>query len=201
MEYLELSKKDVEKISRDLAQKVKKQYDIDAVIFIARGAYQIGVAVADELGCPLIEIKAQRVGGGFKSFIKKFLEILPKFVKIKLRRIEINSGFHGKKTDRKISINEKQWKKYKDSKNILIVDDSIDTGNSMLLVKKYTEQYFSDSNVYIACLNVLDKGLEVIKPDFYLYTNTMLSGPWSNDSKYHAEFLKEYEEFERKYNE
>ena len=170
------------------------------VIFIARGSYQIGDVISKELNCPLLEVFAKRKGNKLKNIFKPFLKIIPSKMKEKLRKVEFNSNFHEKKQDRIVSYDEKKWKKYIGKQNILIVDDSVDTGNSMLQVKNVVQNYFKDSNIKIAALNCFKKSEKIIKTDYFIYEDTMLNGPWSNDSKYNKEFIKMYNNYKKENN-
>ena len=72
--------------------------------------------------------------------------------------------------------------KAKSIKNILIVDDAIDTGKTMFIVKNNLKQKFPEAKIEIAVLAwTIDSS--IVKPDYYLYKNTLLRFPWSNDYK------------------
>nr|WP_262916858.1 phosphoribosyltransferase domain-containing protein [Aestuariivivens insulae] len=66
--------------------------------------------------------------------------------------------------------------------NILIVDDAIDTGRTMHLVKNNLEEQFPEANIKIAVLSwTLEES--IIKPDFYIFKNVLVRFPWSKDYK------------------
>ena len=192
MNYQELSIKKLEKENKKLFSLVKKKYDFDCIIFIAKGAFLIGKSLSDLAGVPLLEIFATRKGGKLKKTLNPILKIIPEKLKIYLRKKEMNSNVHTKNSDREIKYDTEKWEKHKKAKRILIVDDSIDTGYSALLVKEAISKFFSKSDVKFAVINYFDKAKDVFEPDFYLYKNTMIKGPWSNDSKENKEFLKKY---------
>lgn len=116
----------------------------------------------------------------------------------KLREKEVNSNIHEKNSDRSVSFNKILWSKYKNCKKILIVDDSVDTGYSLLYVKKAVENEFKNSEVRLATLNCFKKSSNIIKTNYYIYEDTMLKGPWSNDSKENKKYLEEYMEWHNK---
>ena len=198
MELLELSSKNLEKIDKKLYEKIIKEYNYDLVIFIARGSYQIGKDLAKFNKAPLTEIFATRKGGKFKKMIRPLLQIIPKKIKKCLREKEFNSNIHEKNFEREISYNEEIWKNYKECKNILLVDDSVDTGYSIKFTKEAIEKFFVKSTVKVAALNCFEKSKKIVKTDFYIYKDTMLKGPWSNDSKENKEYLKKYGEWHEK---
>ena len=192
MDYIELSLKNVEEKSKELAKKISLEYNPDVVVFISRGAYQIGKVMANYYNVPLLEIFAKRKVGKLKKFISPFLKIIPKGLKKFLREKEFNSNIHVSRNERNVFFDEEKWKEYKNKKNILLVDDSVDTGNTIFQVKNVIEQYFDGAEVVVAALNVFSKSENIIKIDYCLWKETMLNGPWSNDSIENKEFIKMY---------
>lgn len=198
MDYLELSKKNVQEKSKELFTKIKDDdYNFELVIFIARGALYIGQEISKLNNVPLLEIKATRKTSFLKSIIKPIMKLIPKNILIYMRKKEMNSNYHEKNSERKVDFNHKQFQKYKKVKKIIIVDDSIDSGNTILEVKKVLEDFFDEAEFKIAALNYMKK--TIIKPEYYIFSDTMLNGPWSNDSKYNKEFIKKYEEWKKEY--
>lgn len=195
MNYIELSRENVRNECIRFEKNIKNEYEYDLIIFVAKGAYYIGKFLSEIDGTPLLMISATRKGSSLKKFLKPFFKLVPKKAQIFLREKEMNSNYHKKNNDRLISFDDKKWNKYKNRKNILIVDDSIDTGNSIEQVYKVVQNYYSDSNVEVAVFNCMDKS--TFKPKFTLYTNTMINGPWSSDSKYNKEFIEQYEDWKK----
>ena len=201
MEYIELSLEKVKEKTIELNEIIKKnKYDYDIVIFIAKGSYPIAKKLSEINKVPLLEISATRKGGKLKKMLKPFMRIVPQGILIKLRKKEMNSTYHETNKDRNVSFLVENYENYKHKKKILLVDDSVDSGYSIIEVKKVLEKFFKNSEIKVAVFNTMNKS--IIKPDFTLYKDTMICGPWSNDSKYHKLFLKEYEkwkcEYERK---
>lgn len=196
MELLELSRKKLTEENKKLYEKVIKDYNYDLVIFIARGSYLIGKDLADLNNVPLLEVFASRKGGKLKKIISPILKIIPKGIKNILRKKEFNSNYHEKNSERSIRYNEEIWNKYKDSKRVLLVDDSVDTGYSIKYAKEAIEKFFKKATVKVAAINYFEKSTKIVNTDFYLYSEKMLLGPWSNDSKENKEYLKEYEKWE-----
>ena len=199
MESIELSLESSQAESKRLAEKICKEYKYDLVIFIAKGSYTIGKELADFNKCKLIEIKATRQRNSIKEKLKKVLNILPKKVKKVLRNIEFNSNMHEKIVERKISYDEQIWQRYTECKKIILVDDSVDTGHSMKQCKEVVEQYFKNSEIKLAALNVFSKSEKVVNVNYYLYKDKLLEGPWSNDSKENDKFVQLYKEYKETY--
>lgn len=193
MNYIELSLKDVENRSIELYDKISLSYKFDLVIFIAKGSYTIGKKISELANCPLLEIKASRKGNKLKKMMSPFLKLIPKKIKMYLRNKEVKSNLHDKNTERNVIYDREWWSKYKDSKNIILVDDSVDTGYSIKACKDEVERFFPNSNIKVAVFNYFEKSVDIIKVDYYIFKETMMNGPWSNDSRYHSSFIKEYD--------
>lgn len=190
MDYIELSKENVKEKCIIFNKIIKEEYNFDLIIFVEKGAFYIGKYLSEESRKPLLSISATRKGNGLKKFIKPILKIIPQKIQIYLRKKEMESNYHKKKSERIISFDKNIWKGFKDKKNILLVDDSIDTGNSIEQVYNAIKSYYKDSNVEVAVFNCMDKA--TFKPKFTLYKNTMINGPWSSDSKYNKHFMEDY---------
>lgn len=191
MNSIELSIKDTEEISRQLAVNIAKDFKPDIVVFIARGSYIIGNTISKYFGVPLVEIFAVRRGNKLKDALSPFLKLIPSKIKKCLRKRELKSTIHQKNPDRKVYLGSDS-SQLKNADNILIVDDSVDTGNTAKQVYRFIIDNFGDKNVKFACLNVFDGSEKVFKVDYSLYKNYVLIGPWSKDSKFYNEFIKRY---------
>ena len=68
------------------------------------------------------------------------------------------------------------------NKKVLIVDDAIDSGETVLVIKSVLEEQFENIEVKVA---VITKTLKYsyIEPDFCLFKNVLIRFPWSNDFK------------------
>lgn len=198
MNYIELSIENVEEKTYELYERIKNNYQYDLVVFIAKGSYLIGKKLAEIKQVPLLEIHATRKGGSFKKLIKPIVGLLPNKILIKLREIEFLSDYHKKNKERKIHFEKNIYNKYKDSKKILLVDDSIDFGNSVIGTKTALEVFFQEAEIKVAVFNVMKKS--AIRPDFCLFEDKMLNGPWSIDSKENATHIKLYKNWKKNQN-
>lgn len=193
MNYIELSEESTRTESRTLARKIAENFKPEIVIFVAKGSYYIGDEIAKYFNVPLIEIKAERQSGKIKKIIAPILKLIPSFIKKQLREIEVKSNVHKVKSERKISLEKDNIEKLMKCKNILLVDDSIDTGNTIKQIVNFLDKY--KLNIKTAGLNVFTMSEEIIKIDYYNYKDTLLNGPWSNDSKYYKKFMEDYKKF------
>ena len=197
MNYVELSSKEVDNITIKLYKKITKSYRFDLVIFVAKGSYSIGKKLSELANCPLLEIKASRKGNIFKKIISPFLKLIPKRIKMYLRSKEVKSNVHEKNIERNLIYDKNLWNQYIKSKNIILVDDSVDTGYSIKACKEEIERFFPNSNIKVAAFNYFEKSKDITTTDYSIYKETMMNGPWSNDSKYHKEFLEEYDNWNK----
>lgn len=195
MDCIELSIENLKKENSKLYNIIKKEYDYDCVIFVAKGAYLIGKDLAELNNCPLLEIHAERKGGKFKNIISPFLKFVPKKIRIKLRKKEVNSNYHSENSNRNVFYDESIYKKYSKCKKILLVDDSVDTGNTISSIVNFLKVIFKKSTIKVAAYNVFDSSKDIVTIDYNIYNNYIIIGPWSNDSKEHSKYKKMYNEW------
>lgn len=186
-----LASEEVADMSIQLAHKVDVQPDL--VVFVAKGAFQIGLILADFFSVPVLEATAERSGNRLKSLISPVLRWIPSGLKVWLRRREVESQVHFKHTERNVMIRVPEMMDTKAIKMILLVDDSVDTGHTVLAVRERLNECFPDAEVRIASLFLFSESKKVVQTDYWLYENVFFSAPWSNDSKYHQSFLEEYD--------
>ena len=196
MNSIVLSLENLEKESLSLARKVEADFRPDLVVYIARGGYLIGDTIAGYFNVDNIGIHAEREGGKLKELISPVLRCLPQSVKLSLRKMELASGVHKEYKERKIYWDNSDvcLRVLKNKKNILVVDDSVDTGYSMIsVVQKIRRDVGEDIIIKTAAINCWSKSLSVIRTDFCIYEDTIIQTPMSKDSQ-------EYSVFEFLYN-
>ena len=187
MKYSELLKENLETEIKPLLEKISKDFSPEAVLFAAKGGFYLGQQASRYFCVPMFEAHAERKGGKIKKILAPIIKIIPKKLKIFLRKIEVLSNIHKNSTVRNIYINNPAIFSYK---KILFIDDSIDTGATALAVIKN----FKDKNIIIktAALNIMTDSLKNIKTDYYIHNDTMICGPWSSDSHENKIFLQDY---------
>lgn len=195
-ELMELNIDDVQKMSLELARKVLEKPDL--VAFVAKGAYLIGRTTAEYFHVPLIEVEAVRSGNRLKKILKPLLAILPSGVKVWLRKKEMSAGIHAQNTDRSVTINDPNKLLYGNFHSILLVDDSVDTGNTIIAVKNALQKAFPNAHIITAAFFVFEASKALVNIDYSLYGDTFFSAPWSNDSSYEKEFMSEYSKMKEK---
>lgn len=195
MDCLELSIRDLEDESYYWAQRIKREYNPDTVVYVAKAGYLIGNILSNVFDASLIGISTERRGNNFKNMLSPILKLIPNSVRFFLIKMELKSNIHKVNEERKIEfISDLSYIDKKRVKKILIVDDSVDTGYSMKAVKETVYNEFENAEVRTASLNVWDKSMEVIDIDYALYRNTIIKAPMSKDSKEYSSFVSQYEE-------
>jgi len=132
-------------------------------------------------------VKIQRKDN-FKNnfFAKLFLKYIPLKLADKLRVYE-----HSQVMDSLRSLTEKQLLSLeinsdidhqKAPKSILLVDDAIDTGSTMFVVKNNLARIFGDCQIKTAVISWTIPE-SIVKPDFYIFNDVLVRYPWSKDFK------------------
>ena len=178
LDYISFRKKCIELQS-------KLDFQPDLVVGVLNGG---GYVVNEFQDVRLSLVRLQRVDNYIKkSFLgRRLLKWLPYSISNALRLMESRGARDGidnldlellKQEQLDFNIASKA-----SIKNILIVDDAIDTGKTMFVVKNNLEQLFPHSNVKLAVISwTIDCSL--VKPDYYLFKNTLVRFPWSKDYK------------------
>lgn len=195
MNFIELSAENASRETKKLADIIRQQYTPDAVVFVAKGAYRIGLELGEIFDVPVLEIFAERKHSALKRFAAPLLQILPRKLKFIMRNMEIKKGTHKNEPDRNVF-----WGKIPEEardisfKNILLVDDSCDTGNTFIQCIVEIRKQFPEAEIKTAAINVFSASQRIFNTDFYIYTDHIISGPWSNDSPEHKAFICGYNE-------
>ncbi|MGB2685079.1 MAG: phosphoribosyltransferase family protein [Olleya sp.] len=190
MKVLTLNTETFEKESLKLISKLEVNPDLVVGILSGGGHVLEAIKQHPNVKSSLFEVVTlQRQSTNVKQrFLKPVLSILPYSILNWLRILESNSV--------KAKISNLDLEKLQDNiivfdtvntiakpiKNMLIIDDAIDSGKTMFVVKSNLQQKFPKAKIKIAVLAwTIDSS--IIKPDYYLYNNTLLRFPWSNDYK------------------
>ena len=168
-----------------LAEQIaNKGFEPTAVIGIATGGLVPSHVVSQQLDCPLVILKMARPMTGVKT--KLGLGRLPTPVKHFLRRLEMSLGLYRilRKRDVQLIHGEVKRGRY------VIVDDSLDTGNTMRVAMEYLQESagIQPSDFMLASLTQIFSDAEPAA-DVCIFQNTNFEFPWSQDSPEHSLFL------------
>ena len=196
MKVLTLSRDALTDLSQKLLSLIQKDnIEIDMIIGIATGGIYVSQPIYEQLqqqgwSGTYTEIKLSRPSTQKKESlgIKRFLTKLPYFLSNLLRVLEIKflEKFKAKAYDitkeKCIHFSEKQSKEIQDAKTLLLIDDAIDTGTTILALKNVIQEINPEITVKTAVLTVTHKH-PYLEPDYTLYKDVLLRCPWAMDYK------------------
>ena len=172
-------------MSIDLATKIETQgYIPEHILYVERAGILIAYEMSKCFNRPVSGITSSRSGNDFKSSLKSILRLLPRFITHFLRRLELGSSIHNVNSKRRVVC---QKPLPPENKKILVVDDALDTGHSMVAVLNWLERHDYDmSFVKTAVLTTTGK-IHHIPASYTLLDNTICAFPWSYDSRQYKE--------------
>lgn len=177
----------------ELAEKIKQSYQPEVIVGIATGGQFVAKILSEQMNIPLAIVKKQRPMTKIKNKIRLDLVLkkLPYVVSNILRVLETKfNEYRYEKNKSSVSYNDISVEWIKGSftflasfNKILIVDDSIDSGKTLYLVKRFIEMNLDDKvEIKTAVLNQTFKN-PLINSDFLLDKNVIYRFPWSKDTK------------------
>ena len=196
MKVLTLTRKQLnEEAHKLLAEIQQDQIHFDMVIGIAIGGIYVSQPIKEEM-CKngwtgkYNEIKLSRKSTDVKQKwqLKKILTKLPYSVLNLLRIIEVKlfeqfkAGTYNTSKENHVIFSDITRQEIMNSNSILLIDDAIDTGSTVLAIKNVLKKINPDIDVKIAVLTVTHTS-PYIKPDYTLYKHVLLRCPWAEDYK------------------
>lgn len=177
-----------------LGHDIFADYDPDVIIGVLNGGGYVGrqIEQVSPKETTYVEVKIQRDGTTKKEkgLIHRILQSLPYGVLNILRILEsIVLEYKSKKnnTKRKGTIklpdNVVSFLSDGENKKVLLVDDAIDSGATLLLIKQYLMSKFENIDVKIAVITITTKQPLVVADYYRYYNRTLIRFPWSNDIK------------------
>lgn len=177
----------------ELAEKVKESYQPEVIVGIATGGLFVAQILSEQMNIPLVVVKKQRPMTKIKNKIRLDLVLkkIPYVVSNILRVLETKFNeyrFEKNKSNISYSDNSVEWiegsfTSLSSFNKILIVDDSIDSGKTLYLVKQFIKMNLDDKvEIKMAVLNQTFKN-PLVNPDFLLDKNVIYRFPWSKDTK------------------
>ena len=177
-----------------LGHDIFADYDPDVIIGVLNGGGYVGrqIVQVSPKETTYVEVKIQRDGTTKKEkgLIPRILQSLPYGVLNILRILEsIVLEYKSKKnnTKRKGTIklpdNVVSFLSDGENKKVLLVDDAIDSGATLLLIKQYLMSKFENIDVKIAVITITTKQPLVVADYYRYYNRTLIRFPWSNDIK------------------
>lgn len=187
------TKEEIEKDCLKWAADIEKTYKPDIIVFIAKSGFLFAKPLAEYFKCEMVDIVASRPDNTRKDTIKRIVPYMPNFLlAFLLKRRVSNPKYHEfserivKSTSRFEKINIKEYN------NILIVDDSVDTGWSLIEVKKYLEANGVKGRFKTASYCVLSESKNRVSVEYGWHKDAIVITATSRYSKEYCNFINDY---------
>jgi hypoxanthine phosphoribosyltransferase len=190
IKVIDITLGELEGLIERLAEQIESSgFTPNVVVYLETGARLLAFHFHQLTGIAAVPLTIQRSGNATKARIAGLLVLFPKFLQDLLRRIESQLAQQGAS---KRSIHMAPEINFSD-KNVLILDDAADSGQSLLLAKRWVlEKGGVETKLRLATIAVTQpKAREIV--DFWIYSQ-LCRFPWSSDSREREEYLKLYEQ-------
>lgn len=196
MKVLTLSQEDLHAHTHALTQQImQKEMKINLLIGIATGGVFISRPLHEILkkngwNGQYAEIKLSRPSTNLKKKwkFKSLLTKLPYAILDILRILEVSlfeslkSKNYDSTKESTISLPTSLINSIKKADSLLLIDDAIDTGTTILAIKHVIKDLNPNIDIKIGVLTVTHKA-PYIQPDYTLYRGVLLRCPWAEDYK------------------
>ena len=174
-----------------LIEKIKNDsYYPDYIISVERAGRIIADVISKNFNRKLLSVSAQRKGQQSKKKMGKYVRFFPLKFRFFLREGEDKINLHKANSFRNVLLN---FNEDLNNKNILIVDDAIDTGNSIhQIISKIKTIYPGIKEIKVAVITVTRLN-PLYFPQYYVFKNIKCFFPWAEDSPYLEEFKQKYD--------
>lgn len=174
------------------ASEIKNEFRPDAIVFLEKSGFLFARPMADVFGCPLFGLSVSRPGNDTRDRIREKVPYVPKFVLALALKSKAMYGYNEERSERCVVGNKRFDSACLDAfERILIVDDSVDTGWSMLAAKDLVQSRAPSADVRIASYCVIDYSLHRVKVDYQRKSNAIVVTATSRYSKEYPAFLDE----------
>lgn len=184
MKVITVDNQELDRLCRQLDHEIRESSFRPEIIL---GVKSGGVPIAERLDFlmkppyPMVVCHpVRKMSKNKKRYFNKILKLFPLTVLNFLRQLEAILFFHTIR--RKQFIKIELPKNIREVKNILIVDDAVDTGNTLSYISTGIHKINPEANMKFAVITVT-KSNPLIQPDFSIFKNTLVRFPWSLDAK------------------
>lgn len=176
---------------QQLMKQIQTMYQPDVVVAIRSGGLVVAQQMLKTQGGAeplLIDVLAQRPNTKHKNSIKldKILAYLPSWLCDFLRIMEMQYAIKRFNrhdfSKRDVIIEERYQTDIKMAQRILVIDDAVDSGITLMSVLELIKQLSPHAEIKSAALTVTFPA-PLVEPDFLLYRHVLLRFPWAADAK------------------
>lgn len=168
-------------ICRRIAGEIKsRSFYPDHILYIERAGKLIAFYLANEFGCNYSGVQVLKNKRKLRERLNFFIKLLPPFFRDLLRLAQKLHRENLKDRRRFVYIDNIEELL---NKKILIVDDAVDTGESMRAIKaKLLQEGFRNEDLQTAVITIVNSKKTQFKPDIYIFHDVCCKFPWSVDS-------------------
>lgn len=191
-----ITRNQLDQLSNTLLTHIQKEaFTIDILIGIATGGVYVCKPIKQQLEKDgwqgkYYEIKLSRPSTASKKRLKlnTLLGKLPYFILNLLRNFEmmLSERFKSKRYDKaieeRVELPAALVEDIKRRNSVLLIDDAIDTGSTILAIKNVIQRINPDIDIKVAVMTVTHKD-PYVQPDYTLYERVLLRCPWAMDYK------------------
>lgn len=174
------------------AEEIKRDFQPDAIVFLEKSGFLFAKPLSEALGCPMYSVKVARPDSGAKDAVRERVPWAPRWLMALALSSRALYGYNDENSERELEANSRFDAAPWDSMGkILIVDDSVDTGWSVLAVKRLVEELAPNACVRIASYCVIDYSLSRVHVDYARRNNAIVMSATSRYSPEYQGFLDE----------
>lgn len=194
VDVISKSMHEVQEDCKAWAKEISNSYWPDVIIFIAKSGYLFAEPMAKIFNVPMADILVMRPGNTKKDMIKKLVPRIPKPILYMSLKSKFMYGYNDKNNEREVRITERlRAVDFSKVNRILIIDDSVDTGWSILQAEEVIKELAPNAEVKVAGYCVIDMSEGRVHVDFYRYRNEIVITATSRYSNENQIFLDSYE--------
>ena len=187
------SRAEVEQDCMKWAAEIEPFFRPDLVIFIAKSGFLFARPLAEYFKCQMIDVIASRQDNKAKDYIKKVIPWMPNWILAHMLKKRVSKPNYYKKSNRVVEGTSRfEHFDISNANRILLVDDSVDTGWSLLKVQEYLDKNGAKGKYKTASYCVLSESENRIKVDFYRFKDKIVITATSRYSREYKEFLNDY---------
>lgn len=176
---------DLDSASEKLAEAIAP-FEPTIIVGILSGGGEVGRRVSAHFpAAEYHEVALQRPSTRSKHHIRRLLRLLPTWLADMLRRYESRRAAAASPRRRQVTLPESLVRELSspEQKNVLIIDDAVDSGVTLLSVAEAVREEAPDADIRTGVLTVTTDN-PAISPDYALWRdNRLLRFPWSLDYK------------------